>query len=112
MSEQAAIEQAQLEHVSRVRPRQKAEPGRRLGFDLGANETPTGELLKVLTESLVSYKDDLNMGTTETCENWATILLRDLRYGVPAEELNGQGFIIRDEDLGDPPLCESCLEDE
>jgi hypothetical protein len=70
-------------------------------------ETSSGEILTIFADTLLSHSDILGMNRPTAAE-WALILLRDLRFGIPTDELAGEGFPFHDAEFDDPPLCESC----
>lgn len=118
------LTQAELEdeHTKHIRIVKQAEPTRR-GRIRNASHVPTGDVpttdvVDIVSQSIQNNADVLEWqygegGNALTANQWATIIVRAIRYGVPTDEFEGDGFHIRDDDdPQDPPVCDDCQEDD
>ena len=81
-------------------------------------DAPSREVTDVITMTLQVNANAIGWSTRNesilqaTAGNWAGIILRDIRYGIPYDEVRGEGWHIREDDaLGEPPTCDNCEEE-
>lgn len=115
---QEELEESMTKHTRTISAEGPSVKGRIRGATaVPQGDAPSGDVLEVMTMTLTMNGDVLGWGHKEamvegTATNWATILLRDIRYGIPLEELGGEGWHIREDDkLGEPPTCDNCEEE-
>jgi hypothetical protein len=117
---QAELEDELTKHTRTVGV---AEPSKK-GRIRGATAVPQGDAPSRDAADVINMTLQVNAGAIgwsthnesaleATAGNWAAILLRDIRYGIPYDELQGEGFHIREDDsLGEPPVCDNCKAEE
>jgi hypothetical protein len=109
------------EHNKRTRVIALAEPSRK-GRTKNAMRVPTGDVESGEAVDIIAQAIEVNSealewkygdGTAATSKQWAEIVLRAIRYGVPYDDYMGEGFHMRDDvEMGDPPMCNDCQMEE
>jgi hypothetical protein len=115
-------EELEAEHTKHLRVVRRAEPvhrGRlRNATGVPSGDAPTGEILDIVSDAIEVNADALEWaygerGNALTARQWAEIVVRAIRYGLPTDEYEGDGFHIREDDnLGEAPECVDCQAEE
>lgn len=123
-AQQATMTQEELEaEVSKhtpVVPLQKSQRRGRLRNINGipSGDAPTSEVVEIVSDAIEVNADALEWKYGEnsngaTAKQWAEIVVRAIRYGIPTDEYEGEGFHIREDySLGDAPECADCQAEE
>jgi len=117
---QGELEDELTKHTRVVEVQAPSAKGRVRGATVvPQGDAPSGEVADVINMTLQVNADAMGWSTRNesareaTAGNWAAILLRDIRYGIPYEEVGGEGWHIReDASLGEPPVCDNCEAEE
>jgi hypothetical protein len=121
---QKEMPQGELEDEVNKRTRvvELVQPSRK-GRTRNAHGVPSGDVESGEVRDIIANSIELNaealewhygeQGNEGTSKQWAEIILRAIRYGVPYDDYMGEGFRIRDaDDMGEAPLCPECQAEE
>lgn len=116
---QGELEDEFTKRTSVPRPIGTVKKGRTKNMlSVPSGETGSGEICDIISDSIQVNAEALEWhfgsdGTSSlTARQWAEIILRAIRYGIPYEEYQGEGFHIQDDEMGEPALCSNCQEGE
>lgn len=106
--------EARLTENVAVRGHVEAQKGRlKRALSVPSSDMPSGDIIALMTETLNQNRELIGWPVDDSelqADKWARILLLDIRYGVPTNELNGEGFHITEAEVGEAPLCPDCQE--
>lgn len=117
---QGELEEELTKHTRVVEAQAPSAKGRIRGASaVPQGDASSGEVADIINMTLQVNAEAMGWSTRNektlqaTAGNWAAILLRDIRYGIPYDEVGGEGWHIREDDsLGEPPICDNCKAEE
>jgi hypothetical protein len=80
-----------------------------------SNEVSNADVHRLITDSLTANAEVLGIDhqfAEGWADNWSAIIIRAVRYGVPTADFEAEGFVILEAEMGDPPMCQLCQEND